>query len=126
MFHSNEWSYPWAMAAVGGIIICARRIDAPTIYRLIESHGVTHMCAAPVVLNMLSSFNKTEPLKKPVHVLTGGSSPAATILCRAELLGFEVSHGYGMTETCGVIVSCAWKREWDRFPATERARMKAR
>ena len=126
MFHSNGWSYPWAMAAVGGINICARRIDASTIYRLIESHGVTHMCAAPVVLNMLSSFNKTEPLKKPVHVLTGGSSPAATILCRAELLGFEVSHGYGMTETCGVIVSCAWKRERDRFPATERARMKAR
>lgn len=126
MFHSNGWSYPWAMAAVGGINICARRIDAPTIYRLIESHGVTHMCAAPVVLNMLTSFNKTEPLKKPVHVLTGGSSPPATMLCRAELLGFEVSHGYGMTETCGVIVSCAWKREWDRFPAMERARMKAR
>ncbi|WJX58508.1 2-methylpropanoate--CoA ligase ccl4 [Trifolium repens] len=84
MFHSNGWSYPWGIAAVGGTNICARRIDAPTIYRLIESHGVTHMCAAPVVLNMLSCFNKTEPLKKPVHVLTGGSSPPATILCRAE------------------------------------------
>jgi acyl-CoA synthetase (AMP-forming)/AMP-acid ligase II len=84
------------------------------------------MCAAPVVLNMLSCFNKTEPLKKPVHVLTGGSSPPATILCRAEWLGFDVCHGYGMTETCGVVISCAWKREWNKFPATERARMKAR
>jgi acyl-CoA synthetase (AMP-forming)/AMP-acid ligase II len=126
MFHSNGWSYPWGIAAVGGTNICARRIDAPTIYRLIESHGVTHMCAAPVVLNMLSCFNKTEPLKKPVHVLTGGSSPPATILCRAEWLGFDVCHGYGMTETCGVVISCAWKREWNKFPATERARMKAR
>ena len=84
------------------------------------------MCAAPVVLNMLSNFNKTEPLKKPVHVLTGGSSPPAAILIRAERLGFEVSHGFGMTEVIGVIVSCAWKREWDRFPAMEKARMKAR
>ncbi|KAJ1386981.1 AMP-dependent synthetase/ligase [Sesbania bispinosa] len=126
MFHSNGWSFPWAIAAVGGTNICARRIDAPTIYRLIESHGVTHMCAAPVVLNMLCSFNRTEPLKKPVHVMTGGSPPPATVLLRAESLGFVVSHGYGMTETIGVVVSCAWKREWDRFPATERARLKAR
>lgn len=126
MFHSNGWSYPWGLAAVGGTSVCARRVDAPTIYRLIESHGVTHMCAAPVVLNMLSNFNKTKPLKKPVHVLTGGSSPPATILSKAESLGFDVSHGYGMTETIGVVVSCAWKRKWDRFPATERARLKAR
>ncbi|CAL5189845.1 unnamed protein product [Lathyrus oleraceus] len=126
MFHSNGWSYPWGMAAVGGTNICARRVDAQTIYRLIESHGVTHMCAAPVVLNILSNFNKSKPLNKPVHVLTGGSSPPATILIRAEALGFDVSHGYGMTETCGVIVSCAWKREWDKFPTAEKARMKAR
>jgi len=126
MFHSNGWSYPWGMAVVGGMNICMRRTDAPSIYSLIESHGVTHMCAAPVVLNMLSNFNKTELLKKPVHVLTGGSSPPAAILIRAERLGFEVSHGFGMTEVIGVIVSCAWKREWDRFPAMEKARMKAR
>lgn len=84
------------------------------------------MCAAPVVLNILSNFNKSKPLNKPVHVLTGGSSPPATILIRAEALGFDVSHGYGMTETCGVIVSCAWKREWDKLPTAEKARMKAR
>lgn len=126
MFHSNGWSFPWAIAAVGGTNICARRVDAPTIYRLIKSHGVTHMCAAPVVLNMLSSFNRIEPLKNPVHVLTGGSPPPAVVLSRAESLGFVVSHGYGMTETLGVIVSCVWKSEWDRFPATERARLKAR
>ncbi|KAK7300596.1 hypothetical protein RJT34_11444 [Clitoria ternatea] len=124
MFHSNGWTFPWGIAAVGGINVCARKINAPTVYRLIESHRVTHMCAAPVVLNMLVTFPK--PLNHVVHVLTGGSSPPATILTRAEELGFVVSHGYGMTETCGVMVSCAWRREWNRFPATERARLKAR
>ncbi|TKY56636.1 acyl-activating enzyme 6 [Spatholobus suberectus] len=126
MFHSNGWTFPWGIAAVGGTNVCTRKINAPIIYRLIESHNVTHMCAAPVVLNMLITYNRTEPVKNPVHVLTGGSSPPATILTRAEELGFKVSHGYGMTETLGVIVSCAWKREWDKFPATERARLRAR
>ncbi|KAG4966497.1 hypothetical protein JHK85_041472 [Glycine max] len=82
MFHSNGWTFPWGIAAAGGTNICARKIDAPTIYRLIESHNVTHMCAAPVVLNML--LTRTEPVKNPVHVLTGGSPPPAAILTRAE------------------------------------------
>ncbi|KAF7831191.1 putative acyl-activating enzyme 6 [Senna tora] len=127
MFHSNGWSFPWGMAAVGGINICLSRFDAPTIYRLIATHGVTHMCAAPVVLNMLSnSKSKTEPMRNPVHLLTGGSPPPAAVLSRAESLGFLVSHGYGLTEALGVIISCAWKPRWNRFPATERARLKAR
>ncbi|CAI8585294.1 unnamed protein product [Vicia faba] len=126
MFHSNGWSYPWGMAVVGGKNICTRKLDAPTIYSLIETHGVTHMCAAPVVLNILLNFNKATPLKNIVHVLTGGSSPPAAILTRAEELGFNVSHGFGMTELIGVIISCAWKRGWDRLSATEKARLKAR
>lgn len=126
MFHSNGWTFPWGIAAIGGINVCMRKIDAPTIYRLIETHGVTHMCAAPVVLNMLINHNRTEPLKNPVHILTGGSPPPATILARAESLGFVVSHGYGMTETIGAVVSCSWKTQWNRFPATERARLKTR
>ncbi|KAJ7959992.1 AMP-dependent synthetase/ligase [Quillaja saponaria] len=126
MFHSNGWTYPWAMAAVGGTNICFRKIDAPTIYGLIDKHGVTHMCAAPVVLNMLSNFNRTDPLKNPVHILTGGAPPPASILSRTESLGFLVSHGYGLTETGGVTISCAWKSKWNLLPATERARLKSR
>ncbi|CAK7354402.1 unnamed protein product [Dovyalis caffra] len=127
MFHSNGWSYPWGMAAVGGTNICLRKFDAPTIYGLITKHGVTHMCGAPVVLNMLSSSpTAIEPLKNPVHIITAGAPPPATILSRTESLGFVVGHGYGLTETGGIVVSCAWKRQWNLFPATERARLKAR
>jgi acyl-CoA synthetase (AMP-forming)/AMP-acid ligase II len=127
MFHCNGWSYPWGMAAVGGTNICLRKFDAPTIYGLIKKHGVTHMCGAPVVLNMLSNSPITmEPLKNPVHIITAGAPPPATILSRTESLGFVVGHGYGLTETGGIVVSCAWKRQWNLFPATERARLKAR
>ncbi|KAJ7956096.1 putative AMP dependent ligase [Quillaja saponaria] len=126
MFHANGWSFPWGIAALGGTNICVRKFDADIVHRLIEQHGVTHMCGAPVVLNMLSKLPNLKPLKNPVHVFAAGAPPPAAILSRSESLGFVVTHVYGLTETGGLVVSCAWKRQWNRFPATERARLKAR
>lgn len=58
MFHANGWSFPWAIAAVGGTNICMRKFDLEIVYDLITRHGVTHMCGAPVVLNMITNSNK--------------------------------------------------------------------
>ncbi|KAI5683848.1 hypothetical protein M9H77_05076 [Catharanthus roseus] len=126
MFHSNGWSYTWTMAAVGGVNICLRKFDAGIIYESINNHNVTHMCGAPVVLNMLANSSVAQPLKNPVHFFTGGAPPPATVVLRAESLGFVVSHGYGLTEVGCVVVSCAWKPKWNSLPASERARLKAR
>ncbi|KAL7244701.1 hypothetical protein ACSBR2_000134 [Camellia fascicularis] len=125
LFHSNGWSFSWGMAAVGGTNICLRKFDVALVYHLINRYNVTHMCGAPVVLNMLSNFIST-PLKNPVHFLTGGAPPPAAVLLRVESMGFVVSHGYGSTEVAGVVVSCAWKQNWNTLPATDKARMKAR
>ncbi|XP_042512679.1 2-methylpropanoate--CoA ligase CCL4-like [Macadamia integrifolia] len=126
MFHANGWSFPWGMAAVGGTNICLRKFDATTIYAAIRRHGVTHLCGAPVVLNMLANAPDRKQLENPVQVLTAGAPPPAAVLFRTESLGFVVSHGYGLTETGGLVISCAWKHEWNRFPATEQARLKSR
>ena len=126
MFHGNGWTFTWGMAAVGGTNVCLRKFDARIIYDAIPKYGITHMCAAPVVLNMLSNYPNHQPLGYPVKILTAGAPPPYSVLLRTESLGFVVSHGYGMTETAGVVVSCAWKPQWDRFPASERARVKAR
>ncbi|KAL5216592.1 hypothetical protein ABZP36_007993 [Zizania latifolia] len=128
MFHANGWSFPWGMAVVGGTNVCLRRVDAAEVYDTISRRGVTHLCGAPVVLNMLA--NAPEGVRKPlpgkVHILTAGAPPPAAVLYRTEAIGFEVRHGYGLTETAGLVLSCAWKGEWDKLPASERARLKAR
>ncbi|GMY24549.1 probable acyl-activating enzyme 6 [Fagus crenata] len=126
MFHANGWSFPWGIAAVGGTNICLRKFDGPIIFDLIKKHGVTHMCGAPVVLNMLTNCPNNERVQNPVQILTAGAPPPAAVLFRTESLGFEVSHGYGLTETAGLVVSCAWKPKWNRLPASEKARLKAR
>ncbi|KAJ0464282.1 putative AMP-dependent synthetase/ligase, AMP-binding, AMP-binding enzyme domain, ANL [Helianthus annuus] len=123
MFHANGWSHVWGMAALGATNVCLRKFDASTIYKAIHTHHVTHMCGAPVVLNMLSNG---EPLSHTVHLLTAGAPPPAAVLLRAESLGFDVTHGYGLTETTGLALSCSWKSDWKRLPATEKARLKAR
>ncbi|WOG97471.1 hypothetical protein DCAR_0416811 [Daucus carota subsp. sativus] len=126
MFHANGWGYTWGMAVVGGTNICLRRFDSDLIYDKIVKHGVTHMCGAPVVLNMLSNDPDREKLTSPVHILTAGAPPPAAVLMRTEELGFTVSHGYGLTEVGGLVVMCLWKPEWNGLPARERARLKAR
>ncbi|CAL5395562.1 unnamed protein product [Camellia sinensis] len=126
MFHANGWSFTWGMAAVGGINVCVRKFDAAVIYTAIRKHGVTHLCGAPVVLNMLSNSPDGKPLEKPVQILTAGAPPPAAVLFRTESMGFVVSHGYGLTETAGLVVSCERKPKWNLLPATERARLKAR
>ncbi|ESQ27396.1 hypothetical protein EUTSA_v10018371mg [Eutrema salsugineum] len=126
MFHANGWGYTWATAAVGATNICLRRVDAPTIFELIDKHQVTHMCAAPMVLNMLTNYSDRKQLKSPVRVMTAGAPPPATVISRAENLGFDVGHGYGLTETGGLVVSCAWKPEWDCLGPNERATLKSR
>lgn len=128
MFHANGWSFPWGMAVVGGTNVCLRRVDAAEVYDTIARHGVTHLCGAPVVLNMLA--NAPEGVRRmlpgKVQILTAGAPPPAAVLGRTEAIGFDVSHGYGLTETAGLVLLCAWKGEWNKLPASERARLKAR
>ncbi|EYU25690.1 hypothetical protein ABFS82_11G108200 [Erythranthe guttata] len=126
MFHANGWSYTWGMAAAGGTNVCLRKFDADAIYSAIRKYNVTHMCGAPVVLNLLSSIPDGKPLERPVYILTAGAPPPAAVLLRTESLGFVVSHGYGLTETGGLVVCCTWKKKWNKFPAAEKARLKAR
>ncbi|KAG9154696.1 hypothetical protein Leryth_019038 [Lithospermum erythrorhizon] len=126
MFHANGWSFVWGMAAVGGTNICLRKFNAKVIYSLINRHRATHMCAAPVVLNMLCNSPDGNKLSHQVKISTAGAPPPASVLHKTESLGFVVSHGYGMTETGGHVTSCTWKKNWENFPASEKARLKAR
>ncbi|KAL8231792.1 hypothetical protein R6Q57_001570 [Mikania cordata] len=126
MFHSNGWSFTWGMAAVGGTNICLHKFTAQDIFSAVDRHRVTHMCGAPVVLNMIANSPNAKPLKNQVHFLTGGAPPPSAVVLRTESLGFIISHGYGMTEVAGVVVSCAWKEKWNRLPVTDQAGLKAR
>ena len=43
-----------------------------------------------------------------------------------EALGFEVMHVYGLTETYGHILQCAWNEEWNELDEDKQNEIKAR
>ncbi|MDH3713632.1 MAG: acyl-CoA synthetase [Gammaproteobacteria bacterium] len=128
MFHCNGWCFPWTLAAVAGTSVCARRVDAASIFQAIEQHSVTHFCGAPIVLNFIINATPEErrEFSHTVEVMTAAAPPPAAVLAAMEANGFHMTHVYGLTETYGPAVMCAWKPQWDSLSADERARMKSR
>jgi fatty-acyl-CoA synthase len=128
LFHCNGWCFPWTIAAVAGTNICLRAIDPAEILHLITSEGVTHMCGAPIVLNMVTTEaeRRGETLGGTVELMTAGAAPPAPVLDRAGRIGFRVTHAYGLTECYGPNTVCAWHPEWDALPMPEQASLKAR
>ncbi len=128
MFHCSGWTYTWAVTAAAGTHVCLRRVEPARIFELIAEHRVTHMCGAPIVLNML--VHAPAAVKKPLpvrtKVATGGAAPPAVVIERMEAMGFEVLHLYGTTESYGPSTYCAHKSEWDEMDATKRYAMMAR
>jgi fatty-acyl-CoA synthase len=128
MFHCNGWCFPWTVTALAGTHVCLRRVEAGAIYDAIDKHGVTHMCGAPVVMNMLLNDRAAEgrTLPRAVAMMTAGAAPPAAVIEGMERRGFKITHVYGLTETYGPSTVCAWHDEWDGRDNEERARLKAR
>ena len=128
MFHCNGWCYPWTMSMIHGRVICLRNIDVKKIFELIDKYEVTHFGGAPIVLNMLANAPKDQQkeLKRKVYVLTAGAPPPSIIFEKMKKLGFEVMHVYGLTETYGHILQCAWNDEWDALDQDNQNEIKAR
>ena len=128
MFHCNGWCFPWTITALAGTHVCLRRVEAEPIYRAIAEDGVTHFCGAPVVLNMLANAPESEkrPLLRQVEAMTAGAPPPAAVIEAMETAGFRITHVYGLTETYGPDVVCAWHEDWDALASAEQAGLKAR
>jgi fatty-acyl-CoA synthase len=123
MFHCNGWNHPWAMAIVGGHMIFAADMAPETLLRAITDHGVTHLGAAPVILQMLCESPAAVPFAPKVKVMTAGAPPPPAVLEKAAALGLEVMQVYGLTETYGHISQCLWQDDWsDLAPADQAAK----
>jgi fatty-acyl-CoA synthase len=128
MFHCNGWCFPWTIAAMAGTNVCLRRIDAPNIFAAIKERGVTHMCGAPIVMNML--INAPESLRQDashvVEIMTAAAPPPASVIEKMERMGFHITHVYGLTEVYGPAVVCAWHDDWNALAPADAAAKKAR
>ncbi len=128
MFHCNGWCFPWTVAAAAGVNVCLRKVEPTRIFALINEHGVTHMCGAPIVYTTL--INAPDAPKgtstRRVTGLIAGAAPPVAVLEGAESIGIKLTHVYGLTEVYGPASVCAEQPGWDELPAAQRAQMKRR
>jgi fatty-acyl-CoA synthase len=128
MFHCNGWCFPWSLSVKAGVHVCLRQVRAKALYDAIAEHGVTHLCGAPIVMQILLNAAPEErrPLPHLVRFFTAAAPPPAAVLAAMREAGFEVTHLYGLTETYGPAVVNDWKDEWSGLDPAEQAALKSR
>jgi len=128
MFHCNGWCMPWSLSAVAGTHVCLRWVRAAAIFDALATHGVTHLCGAPIVMSTLVNAGEAERKSFPqkVRFMAAAAPPPESVLAAMAEAGFEVVHVYGLTEVYGPAVVNEWHEEWDALDTGGRAAKKAR
>jgi fatty-acyl-CoA synthase len=128
MFHCNGWCMPWSLSVTAGTHVCLRKVRADAIYEALATHGVTHLCGAPVVMSALIDATEAERRRFPQKVtfMAAAAPPPEAVLAAMAKAGFEVVHVYGLTEVYGPAVVNDWHEEWDALDSQARAAKKAR
>ena len=128
MFHCDGWTFTWGVTAAMATHICVRDVDPAVVYRLINDENVTHMCGAPIVLNMLAHAPEASKssFSRRVEIATGGAAPPSSVIETMEENGFNVTHLYGLTETYGPATVCVPQDDWPELAVNERSARMAR
>jgi fatty-acyl-CoA synthase len=125
MFHCNGWGHPWIMAMLGGTMVFTRNPAPDLILEAINTHGVTHFGAAPIILQMLAEIGTDIPFDPKIKVMTAGAPPPPSVLEKTTAMGLDVMQVYGLTETYGHITQCLWQDSWDDLTPAQQAEKQA-
>ncbi|NLD77598.1 MAG: AMP-binding protein [Acidimicrobiales bacterium] len=125
MFHCNGWGMPYAAAGMGATQVVLRKVDGAEILNRIDRHGVTYLCGAPAVVNMvLDAARDLEqvPGRDRVRIIVAGAPPPTRTIERVETeLGWEFIQIYGLTETAPLLTMNRARAEWDDLEPSDRA-----
>ena len=127
MFHCNGWGMPYATTAMGVKQVVMRKIDGAEILRRVAEHGVTAMCGAPAVVNMIleaaATWDGPIPGAGRTRIIVAGAPPPSRTIERVETeLGWEFIQIYGLTETAPLLTINRGREEWDGLSPAERAK----
>jgi acyl-CoA synthetase (AMP-forming)/AMP-acid ligase II len=130
-FHCNGWGMLYAVTGMGGKHVIIRKIDGAEILRRVEQHGVTLMCGAPAVVNMVldaaANWDGEIPGRDRVRIVVAGAPPPTRTIERVETeLGWEFNQIYGLTETSPLLTINRPRAEYDHLSPAERAQKLSR
>jgi acyl-CoA synthetase (AMP-forming)/AMP-acid ligase II len=125
-FHCNGWGVLYAATGMGAKQVIIRKIDGAEILRRIDQHGVTVLCGAPAVANMIldaaATWDGPIPGRDRVRIVCAGAPPPTKTIERIETeLGWEFIQIYGLTETTPLLTMNRGRAETDALTPAERA-----
>lgn len=125
-FHCNGWGMVYAVTGMGGEHIILRKVDGAEILRRIDQFGVTMLCGAPAVVNMVldaaATWSGPIPGRNRVRMVVAGAPPPTRTIERMETeLGWEFVQLYGLTETSPFLTMNRTRQEFDALTPAERA-----
>ncbi len=128
MFHCNGWCFPWTVAMLGGVHVCLRRVDAPSILAAMREHAVDHYCAAPIVHNLIiaAPAEQREGIRQKVRGMVAGAAPPAAMIEGMAKIGFDITHVYGLTEVYGPASVAVRRERWASESLSEQTRLNGR
>ncbi|MDO8392264.1 MAG: AMP-binding protein [Actinomycetota bacterium] len=125
-FHCNGWGVLYAATGMGAQHIILRKVDGAEILRRVERHGITVMCGAPAVANMIldaaATWEGPIPGRDRVRIVCAGAPPPTKTIERIETeLGWEFIQIYGLTETTPLLTMNRTRAEYDALSPADRA-----
>jgi len=125
-FHCNGWGVLYAATGMGARHVILRKVDGAEILRRVHDHGVTLMCGAPAVANMIldaaADWDGPIPGVGRVRIVVAGAPPPTRTIEQIETeLGWEFIQIYGLTETSPLLTMNRARAELDDLPTAERA-----
>ena len=125
-FHCNGWGVLYGVTGMGARHVILRKVDGAEILRRVEEHGVTVMCGAPAVANMIldaaATWEGPIPGRGRVRIVCAGAPPPTKTIERIETeLGWEFIQIYGLTETTPLLTMNRGRSELDALSSAERA-----
>jgi acyl-CoA synthetase (AMP-forming)/AMP-acid ligase II len=127
-FHCNGWGMLYAVTGMGAEHVILRKVDGAEILRRVEQYGVTLMCGAPAVLNMIldaaATWSGPVPGRGLTRIVVAGAPPPTRTIERCETeLGWEFVQIYGLTETTPLLTMNRTRAEYDDLSPADRAVM---
>ena len=124
MFHVNGWCVPYA-APIGGarMVLPGHRMDAASLYELLEGEQVTVTAGVPTIwIALMRHIEQGKlPLTSLKRILVGGSAMPESLIARFDQeFGIEVRQAWGMTETVAIATMSCLNSLQNEMPAAAR------
>jgi len=114
LFHVNAWGVPFAAAMCGAkLVLPGPRLDGKSLYTLLQDEQITFTLGVPTLWMGLFEYLASNVASKELatlrlqRVLVGGSAAPVDLVRKFDkILGVELIHAWGMTETSPLVTVC--------------------